>query len=80
VAKYTLMVLGNEGFSAPTKRRIRHTDPMALGWMVAVTTGIDPEDEIVLHRQRSQSEIEAMQLADGIQVIPISAHALLDLS
>jgi hypothetical protein len=28
----------------------------------------------------SQSEIEAMQLADGIQVIPISAHALLDLS
>ena len=78
------MVLGNEGFSAPTKRRIRHTDPMAnlakLGWMVAVTTGIDPEDEIVLHRQLSQSEIEGMQLADGIQVIPISAHALLDRS
>jgi hypothetical protein len=43
-------------------------------------TGIDPEDEIVLHRQLSQSEIEGMQLADGIQVIPISAHALLDRS
>jgi hypothetical protein len=36
---------------------------------------IDPEDEIVLHRQLSQSEIEVMQLVIGIQVIPISAPA-----
>jgi hypothetical protein len=33
--------------------------------------GICPEDDVILRRQLSQSEIEAKQLQDGIEVIPI---------